>query len=66
MSKPSLTLLVVGVISCSAAAVFTCSGKVWVRSRGWVYRDKEPLAYWWNIALFFVISAIFTLASLNN
>ncbi len=66
MSKPWLNPLIIGVIPFSAAAVFTFIGKVWVRSRGWVYRDEEPLTYWWNVALFFVIGVIFILVSLNN
>jgi hypothetical protein len=35
--------LILGVISISAAAFFTYTGKVWVRFDGWVYCDEGDL-----------------------
>ena len=40
--RPPYIFFILGVISISAAVVFTCMGKVWVRFNGWVYRAKEP------------------------
>lgn len=47
--------LILGVISISAAAGFTCAGKGWVRFNGSVYRAKEPGWFWWDVALDFLI-----------
>ena len=51
--------LILGVISISAATVFTCTGKVWVRYNGWVYRAKEPRAFWGNVAAYYFIGVCF-------
>ena len=56
---PPYDLLILGVISLSAAVVFTCIGKVWVRLNGWVYRAKEPGWFWWEVALDYVIGLCF-------
>jgi hypothetical protein len=48
-------LLIVGLISIFAAAVFTYTGKVWVRFNGWVYRAKEPRSFWGEVAAYFVV-----------
>jgi hypothetical protein len=48
-----------GVSAISAAAVFTCTGKAWVRFNGWVYRAKEPGWFWWQIALYLVVGVWF-------
>jgi hypothetical protein len=48
--RPPYIFLILGVISISAAAVFTCTGKVWVRLNGWVYRAKEPRWFWYEVA----------------
>ncbi len=48
-----------GVISISAAAVFTYMGKVWVRFNGWVYRDKEPRVFWGEVAILYLIGVVF-------
>jgi|HubBroStandDraft_5_1064220.scaffolds.fasta_scaffold731923_1 hypothetical protein len=40
--RPPYLFLILGIISILAAVVFTCTGKVWVRFNGWLYRAKEP------------------------
>ncbi len=39
--------------------VFTCTGRVWVRFNGWVYRDKEAGWFWWEVALDYLIGGFF-------
>lgn len=50
--RPPYIFLILGVISILAAAIFTCTGRVWVRLNGWVYRAKEPGWFWWEVALY--------------
>jgi hypothetical protein len=50
---PSLCLIA-GVISFSVAVVWTCTGKVWVRFDGWVYRAKEPAGFWFVVAMYYL------------
>jgi hypothetical protein len=52
--KSPYIFLIVGVVSISAATVWTCMGKVWVRFNGWVYRAKEPGWFWWEVALYYL------------
>jgi hypothetical protein len=47
-------VLIVGFISILAAAAFTYTGKVWVRFNAWVYRTKEPRAFWGEVAAYFI------------
>ena len=51
--------LILGIISMLAAAVFTWTGKVWVRFNGWVYRDQEPGSFWSEVAILSVIGVCF-------
>jgi hypothetical protein len=51
--------LILGVISIFAAAVFTYTGKVWVRFNGWVYRAEEPRSFWGEVAAYFLCGAGF-------
>jgi hypothetical protein len=51
---PPYSLSILGVMSISAAAVFTSTGKVWVRFNGWVYRAKEPRAFWGEVAAYYL------------
>ena len=51
--------LILGILSVSAATVFTCMGKVWVRFSGWLYRAEEPGWFWWNVALYYLVGAFF-------
>jgi hypothetical protein len=48
--SPSL-FLILAVISFSAAVVWTCTGKAWIRFHGWVYRAQEPKRFWWEVAM---------------
>jgi hypothetical protein len=57
--RPPHIFLILGVISISAAVIFTCTGKVWVRFNGWVYRAKEPGWFWWEVALDYLIGICF-------
>ena len=51
--------LILGVLSVSAAMVFTYTGKAWVRFNGWVYRAKEPGWFWWDVALYYLVGVWF-------
>ena len=57
--RPPYILLILGVVSISAAAIFTCMGRVWVRFRGWVYRDKESRRFWTEVAGCFLLGVFF-------
>ncbi len=52
--RPPYVFLLLGIISISAATVFTCTGKVWVRFNGWVYRAKKPGTFWLEVALYYL------------
>ena len=47
--------LIFGVISFSAAVVWTCTGKAWARFHGWVYRAEEPTDFWGTVAMYYLI-----------
>jgi hypothetical protein len=57
--KPPHIFLILGILSVCAATVFTCTGKVWARFNGWVYRAKEPGWFWWGVALDYLIGVWF-------
>jgi hypothetical protein len=57
--RPPYIFLILGVSSILAAVVFTCTGKVWVRFNGWVYRAKEPGWFWWGVVLYYVVGVWF-------
>jgi hypothetical protein len=57
--KPPYIFLILGIISISAATVFTCTGKVWVRLNGWVYRTNEPKWFWYEVAVDYLIGIFF-------
>lgn len=50
-----LFYLIFGFIVVSFAVHETLSGRAWVRFHGWVYRANEPIAYWWTVAIMFLI-----------
>jgi hypothetical protein len=54
---PLYSLSILGLMSISAASVFTFIGKVWVRFNGWVYRAKEPRAFWGEVAAYYLVGA---------
>jgi hypothetical protein len=56
--RPPYIFLVLGILSISAAVVFTCTGRAWVRFNGWIYRAKEPRWFWYEVALYY-LSGIF-------
>jgi hypothetical protein len=56
---PPYSLLILGAISFSAAVVWTCTGKAWVRFHGWVYRAKEPNRFWWEVAMYYLGGVFF-------
>ena len=47
--------LIFGVISFSAAVVWTYTGKAWARFHGWVYRAEEPTDFWGTVAMYYLI-----------
>ena len=57
--KAPNVFLTLGAISISAAAFFAFTGKVWVRFRGWVYREKEPRVFWGEVAAYFLVGVFF-------
>jgi len=57
--RPPYVFLILGILSISAAAVFTYTGKAWVRLNGWVYHSKEPGWFWWEVALDYLIGVFF-------
>lgn len=52
--RPPYVFLTVGVMSISAATFFTCTGKVWVRFNGWVYRVNKPGWFWREVGLYYL------------
>ena len=52
--RPPHIFAILGVLSISAATVFTCTGKVWVRFNGWVYRVNKPGSFRWEVALYYL------------
>ena len=57
--RPPYIFLILGVISIFAAAIFACTGKVWVRFNGWVYRAKEPRSFWGEVAAYLLVGLCF-------
>jgi hypothetical protein len=57
--RPPYIFLILGAISILAAIIFTCTGKVWVRFNGWVYRAKEPRSFWGEVAAYFLAGLCF-------
>jgi hypothetical protein len=55
LQRPPYIQLIIGVISFSAAVVWTCTGKAWARFHGWVYRAEEPTDFWWAVAMYYLI-----------
>jgi hypothetical protein len=56
--RPPFFQLMIGVLSFSAAVVWTCTGKVWARFHGWVYRAEEPTDFWWSVAMYYLIGVV--------
>ncbi len=72
LQRSPYIFLIIGVIFISAAVVFTCTGKVWVRFNGWVYRAKEPRAFWGEVTAYYFVGVcfiggfLFTVGGLSN
>ena len=58
--------LILGVLSITAATVFTITGKAWVRTSGWVYRAKQPGWFWWAVTVYFLAGVWFIRRFLFN
>jgi len=50
---------ILGAVFLSVGVVAMFSGRVWVRFNGWVYRDKEPRAFWGEVASIFFVGVAF-------
>jgi hypothetical protein len=51
--------LILSVLAISAATVFACTGRVWVRFSGWVYRAKEPRVFWVDVIILYLAGVFF-------
>jgi hypothetical protein len=47
-------VLIVGLMSFSAAVVWTVTGRAWIRFHGWVYRAKEPRRFWLEVVVYYL------------
>jgi hypothetical protein len=56
---PPSGFLILGVISFSAAVVWTCIGKARARFGGWVYRAQEPIVFWMVVATYYLAALLF-------
>jgi hypothetical protein len=57
--KPPFIFLILGIFFTSAAVVYTCMGKVWVRFNGWVYRTEEPRVFWGEVIVYYLGGLLF-------
>jgi hypothetical protein len=57
--KPPYIFLILGVLSFSAAVVWTCTGKARTRFSGLVYRAEEPTQFWWLVAMYYFAGVLF-------
>jgi len=64
LEKSPYISLILGVIFISVAVVYTCTGKVWVRFNGWVYRAKEPRAFWREVTGYYFVGVCFVVVFL--
>ena len=53
-SKSHLAFIA-GMLFICQGGVYVHIGKAWTRGAGWVYRDKEPMAFWWHIVFYFLV-----------
>jgi hypothetical protein len=51
--------LALGGVALSAGAIWTCTGKAWIRFHGWVYHAQEPKRFWSEVAMDFLIGVVF-------
>jgi len=48
--EPPYTLAWVGMVFLFLGLLYMDMGKARLRYGAWVYRDKDPKAFWWNVA----------------
>jgi hypothetical protein len=53
--KPPYTLLDAGMFVLFLAAIYTYTGKAYIRFHGWVYRADEPKRYWLEVVAYYVV-----------
>lgn len=58
ISSPYIFLILAG-ISFTAAVVWTCTGKAWIRFHGWVYRSENSKRYWLETAAYYLVAVFF-------
>jgi len=53
--SPPYGLLIFGVISLCVGVVSTCTGVTWARYGRVIYRAKDPLRFWGDVAACYLI-----------
>jgi len=56
--KPPYTLFYFGMVLLFLAAIYTYTGKVYVRFSRWVCRADEPKRYWLEVATYYLVGVI--------
>ena len=51
--------LILGIATLSWAVISTCIGKTRSRFSGWAYRAKEPGAFWFAVAIYYLGGVFF-------
>ena len=59
LMRPPYIYLILAIVFFSAAVVWTCTGKAWIRFHGWVYRAEEPNRFWLEVAAYFLGGVLF-------
>jgi hypothetical protein len=57
--NPPYSLLTIGMFLLFLAAVYTYTGKAWIRFHGWVNRADEPKRYWLEVAMYYLLGVGF-------
>jgi uncharacterized RDD family membrane protein YckC len=55
---PYRTLLL-GLVLLLLAVIWTCTGKALAPYYGWVYRAKDSTSFWFNVAVYSLVGAVF-------
>lgn len=53
--NPPYSLLTFGIFLLFLAAIYTYTGKAWIRFHGWVNRVEEPKRYWLEVATYYLL-----------
>ena len=56
--NPEFPAVMIAVIFLAAAVVSTLTGKTISRSRGWVFRAKDPSDFWGCVAIYYVAAIV--------